>query len=105
MSMFKQLDSKIFIDGTPIRISTSVINDRSILYKTILGVSFYITTATNRTSGQLSLDEQELKSKIFSSIFSYFNVESSLYLFILLKLFSRLGSDLMTTVGIFNDFV
>ena len=78
MSMFKQLDSKIFIDGTPIRISTSVINDRSILYKTILGVSFYITTATNRTSGQLSLDEQELKSKIFSSIFSYFKTSSNI---------------------------
>ena len=48
MSKLGVLDRKVFIDGTPLRVTTTPLSDISFLYKSILNTNFYITPKSLR---------------------------------------------------------
>jgi hypothetical protein len=68
MSKLGVLNSKVFVDGSPLRVSTSPLGDTSFLYKSILNTDFYITPKSPRQN----LETEGGIDKVDSLIFSYF---------------------------------
>ena len=73
MSKLGVLDRKVFIDGTPLRVTTTPLSDISFLYKSILNTNFYITPKSLRQD----LHTEKMSEKVDSLIYSYF--ESSTF--------------------------